>query len=344
MVDRQKFDTLAQSKYGEKFEQLDAKARDELFEKFEEKYESFGDESLALTAAVGSFNFDRNMSGATPDSERIVAVGCNGPRPFGDEDSLFCYGVVFPEDSKPGRIVVIVDESDVDGSLVELAELWTPFTEIEGEVSLREASQVGGVTEGSSAYIGEIGRSDSPFEEAEELRWEDEAERKENVMYHIDTVQISDIGDNLTLVGDNGYPSNFGLDFKCIERSVVLEANVTARGARYVFQDDSFLEPDELPKSVRGDDNDIGLVGWTEPHIAESVGGQESIVDVFGTVTPDDGGHITLGVLGADAHSHNPVEVPEEPQDTGQDSGTSTQSRSDSTSQASSEAMEERSI
>lgn len=338
MVDRNEFVELATEKYGSKYEGLDDEAADELFSRFEDKYETFGDKNLALTAAVGSFNFDQNMDGSTGEVD-IIACGSNGPRPFGDTPALFCYGVAIPEDDKPGRIVIIVNQEDVSASLDDIAKMFKPYSPVTAQINFREGGKVVGIHEGSNAYIGEIGSTDAPFETRDSDRSQEE--REELVKDHVPSAKIANVSENFSLQ-DNGYTANFGLDFKRIDNAVVLEARISSNAARYVFQDDSFLEPEELSPDVRGDDNDIGLAAWAEPNVADF--GQESIVDVFGTISPSDDGQTTMRVYGAAPAAEgsiNPVEVPDEDDSGGSESSGSSGGES---SQASGEPVEERTI
>lgn len=342
MVDRNEFVELAEEKYGSKFTQLGDDAEERLFEKFEDKYETFGDESLALTAAVGSFNFEENMDGEAGQLD-VIGLGTNGPRPFGDSDALFCYGLAVPDEGKVGRIVIIVNEDDVKTSLYDIADLFKRYNVVQAEINYREAGKVNGIHEGSAAYIGEIGVENEPFsddvDEGEDvISLED---RKEMVEEHVPVAKIANVSEHYSLM-DNGYTANFGLDFKRIPNAVVLEARISSNGARYVFQDDSFLEPEELSPDVRGDDNDIGLAGWAEPHVAEF--GQESIVDVFGTITPSDDGQTTIRIYGAAASQEGSVVEVEAPEEDDSSDGSSSQSSGSDSSGTSGEPVEERTI
>lgn len=338
MTDRNDFVELATEKYGSKFGGLESDAVDDLFERYKEKLDTFGDESLALTAAVGSFNFDENMEGSTGEVD-IIAVGNNGPRPFGDTPALFCYGVAIPEESKAGRVVIIVNEEDVSRSLHDVALDFTPYTSLTAEINMREASKVSGPHEGSGSYIGEIGSTDEPFSARESERdWDDRAEL---VKDHVPQARIAEISEHYSQ-RDGDYTANFGLDFKRIGEAVVLSARISANAGRYVFQDDSFLEPEELSAEVRGDDNDIGLAAWAEPHVATF--DQESIVDVYGSITPSDDGQVTMRVYGAAPHMEGSIIPAEAPEASSDDEGSPQQSQESDSSSASSEPVEERTI
>lgn len=338
MTDRESFEQLASEKYGDKFDSLTDEAVESLFEKFEEKFDTFGDEKLALTAAVGSFNFDQNMEGSS-ESVDIIAVGSNGPRPFGEEDALFCYGIAIPDSGKVGRCVVLVNESDVSEPLADLTDYFVPYESIEADVNIREASKVTGIHEGSSAYIAEVGRSNDPFSLRDSDRSKDE--REELVRDHVEEASIAEISEYFSL-RDNGYTANFGLDFKRIDAAVVLNARISAKGARYVFQDDSFLDAEELSPEVRGEDNDIGLVSWCEPH--QATFDEESVVDVFGTITPNDDGHVTMRMFGATETMEGSIVPAEAPSGESEDSSSSQQSSTSGSSGTSSEPVEERTI
>ncbi len=345
MVDRSEFTELASEKYGSKFNDLTEDAVDDLFSRFTDKLETFGDETLALTAAVGSYNFEENMDGDSQNTT-IIAVGTNGPRPFGDTDALFCYGVVNPEDMKPGRIVVIVNEDDVKDSLLDIARMWETYEPVDARVNIRSSGSVSGPTEASGNYIGEIGVSDEPFEPGESDMSREK--RIEFVKTHVPSADIATVSESFTQQ-DGQYAAAFGLDFKCVENAVVLDARVSSNGGRYVFQDDSFLDPEELSPDVRGDENEIGLMGWAEAHEAQF--DQESMVDVFCTISPsNDSGQITSTIYGAagakgDESLVNSVDVDvSDSSDSTSQQSQSSESDSGTSGTGSSEPIEDRTI
>jgi hypothetical protein len=270
----------------------------------------------------------------------IIGVGTNGPRPFGDGPALFCYGIVIPDEGKVGRIVIIVNHDDVDEDLENLTDYFTPYEPVQAEISHRSSDKVSGIHAGSEAYIGEIPNSTTdPFELRESERSEEE--REELVKDHVEEMSVADISSHLSL-RDDGYTAAFGLDFKRLDDAVVLNARISANGARYVFQDDSFLDPEELSPEVRGEDNDIGLVAWCEPN--QATFDQESIIDAYGTVTPNDAGHITMRLFGATEAVEGSIVPAEAPADTSSSSSSSSGSSSSDSSGTSSDPVEERTI
>ena len=320
------FLALMSEKYGDRMDELDDEQLARLNETFNKKMQKFGDERLALTSTIGSFNFEQNAG----DSEEVTiyAVGSEGPRPFNGQ-TLFCFGVVEKEDGSSGRIVVLVNENDTDKSFSELKELFGDiYNPITAYIDVRESQKVPGT------YIGEIATNSEVFKEKE---GEDRSaeEIQEFVNDHVPTAQISTIGTDMSMTKSGShYAESFGVDFKRLEYATVLESNI-GKSARYIFQDDSFLEASELSPDVRGDDNEVGLVSWAD---AETALGTESIVDAYGSITPSADGQPTMRLYGFNAHYVNEVSV-----SSPTESGGSTNS-DDSSSSVSSQAIDERTI
>ena len=321
------FEELAKEKYADRVDGLDDEQFDRLESLYQEKFEKFGDEKLALTSAFGSFNFEQSSGG---EEVTLYSVGCDGPRNF-QGPTLFCYGVIDPEDDAPGRIAIIVPENKVEQDLNEIKEMFSePYNAVKANISFRPAKGVKG------AYVGEVGSMGDIFE----LKEDDERdfeERQEFVKDHIDVVQIGSINEGMSATKDNGWPAAFGADFKLIPYATILESAVSGKGARYVLQDDSFIEARDLPPEVRGDDDELGLVSFGDPDVMSLK--NESIVDVFGTITPNSDGQPTMDILGYYGHYENEVEVDPAVESSGGSGGSG-----GSETEVSGEAIDERTI
>lgn len=285
------FQTLAEEKYGEKITALEPDAYDRLEGLFYEKLDKFGNERLALTSAIGSFNFEQSSGG---EQVELYTVGASRIRSF-QGPTVFGYGVLVPEDGTPGRISIIIPESSIDSSLEEVKEMFNdPFKRVSANISYRPAKGVEG------GYVGEIGGMSSVFDEVEdEERTFDEAQ--EFVNSHVSNTRIADISQGLSKTKDgSNWAAAFGVDFKRIEFATILESAVSEKGARYVLQDDSFIEASDLPPEVRGEDDELGLVAYADPDYMAL--DSESIVDVYGTITPNSDGQPTMDVFGYFGH------------------------------------------
>lgn len=328
MTDDVDFRQLAKEKYGDKITQLQEEQVERLEELFHEKMDKFGNERLALTSAIGSFNFEESAGG---QEELIYTVGVDGPRKFSGQ-TLFCYGVLDPEgeDSTPGRVAIVVPCSDVENP--DQVKEWfsEPFNALTGNISTSPAKGVRG------AYTAEIGSMGDVFSVAEDDP-RDFEERREFVMDHVEESKIAEISNGMSELKDSGYAQAFGADFKVISYATILEAAVSDKASRYVFQDDSFIEARDLPPEVRGEDDELGLVGFGDPDVMAL--DTESIVDVFGTITPSSEGQPRIDIFGYYGHHTNEKEV-------NTSSGSSDTGGSDgsSSSSATGEAVEERTI
>lgn len=324
------FEQLVTEKYGDRVEELTDEGLKELEETFESKFEKFGDEKLALTSAIGSFNFDRNKG----DSEEVLiySVGTDYSEQF-QGGTLFCYGVLDGEE-RSGRIVVLVKGNDTDSSPKELREMWNEmFTPIEASLDIRETDVLG-------TYVGEITTMDGDIFSAVDSPERSPTEIEEFVHEHVPTTEVSSISEGLTQTQtDNPFPVEFGVDFKRLEYATVLESNI-GNSARYILQDDSFLEASELDVEVRGEDNEVGLEAYADREVMTVE--TESIADVYGMITPTQSGQVNMDIIGYDGHYVNEADV--DPVD---DSGGSSQqdrSSGGSESSASSQAIDERTI
>lgn len=324
MTDDVDFRELAEEKYGDQLDDLTEEQIDRLEKLFEKKLEKYGKERLALTSAIGSFNFEESAGG---ERETVYTVGVSGPRNF-QGPTLFCYGIIDPEDGDPKRIAIIVPESDIKRPLSEIKELFTGgFQEITANISYSVADGY------QNAYKGELGAQSEVFETVDEPERSDE-EIRELVHEVVPKTKISEVSSGLTELKPDGWPVAFGADYKMIQDATILEAAVSGKGARYVFQDDSFLTASQLPPEVRGSDNEIGLVGFGDPEVMAL--DTESIVDVFGTIKPNDEGQPMVDIFGYYGHYEQEKEV--------NTSSSNESSNGSGGSNVSSEAVDERTI
>lgn len=324
MSDDVDFQELATEKYGDKVTDLEQERFDKLESLFYEKYEKFGNERLALTSAIGSFNFQESSGG---EEQTIYTVGVDGPRNF-QGPTLFCYGVLDPadEDKTPGRISIIVPESEVEDPQAVKDMFSEPFQALTGNISSRPAKRVEG------AYVGEVGARGDVFQIKEDDP-RDFEERQEFVMDHMDKTEIAHTSENLSVTKDSGFAEAFGADFKVIPYATILESAVSEKAARFVLQDDSFIEARDLPPEVRGDDDELGLVGYGDSDFMAL--DSESIIDAFGTITANQDGQPTMDVFGYYGHYENEAEVNTSSSSGSDDSGSSA---------ATGEAIDERTI
>lgn len=270
---------------------------EDIEEWYEEKLEKYsGHESAARAAVQGQYNEFVN-TGA--DGEvRMVTIGADGPRPFGDSDMLFGFVLAIPEDD-PARLgVVMFDEKDVNHDEI-LPYFREPYQPVKGELNIRSAGKV------SDAYVLEaVQGTELETFEAEK----DREERKEMVDDFVQEAKIADVGQHLSVTNDEGYPADYGVDLRKIPEAFVLEARIGDNGARYEVQDDSFLDARDLDDHIRGDDNARGLVCWVDSAIADF--GEGSLVDLYGVITAGgDTGQVTMNVVGVDYDEENVEEV-----------------------------------
>jgi len=320
------FDELVSEKYGKRVEALDEEGYNRLEQTFEKKYEKFGDEKLALTSAIGSFNFEQNKG----DSEDVLiyGIGTDYSEQF-QGGTLFCYGVLDTE-NRSGRVVVLVKKGESNRPTDELREMFSDLNPVRGSLDVR-------ATDINNAYVGEITTMDGDVFEEEESPDKSPQEIQEFVHEHVPKTEISNVSEGLTMTQtDSPFPVEFGVDFKRLEYATVLESNI-GKSARYILQDDSFLEASELDSVVRGEDNEVGLEAYADREVMTVE--TESIADVFGTITPTQSGQVNMDVFGYDGHYVQEVDVDPIDEQQRSDDGSS-----GSSSSASSQAIDERTI
>lgn len=321
------FRELASDKYGDRLENLSEDEVDSLEQTFLEKYEKFGDEKLALTSAIGSYNFEQNKG----DSEEVLiyAVGFEMAENF-QGGTLLCYGVLDDGD-RSGRIVALAKRDEIDQSIDDLKEMWSDaFAPIRATLDIRS-------TDIDTTFVGEIATMGKKVFERDDEVEKSLEERRRFVNDHVPTTEIRHISDELTtLQTDSDFAAEFGVDFKRLEYATVLESNI-GKSARYILQDDSFLEASELTPEVRGEDNEVGLEAWANLDIMTVE--TESIADVYGTITPNQEGMLRMSVYGYDGHYINDADI--DPVD---DSQSGASGGSSDESSASGQAIDERTI
>lgn len=288
-------------RYGEKFTSLNQEAKDAILTKFAEHYEKTGKESYAASKALASHNFQQNVQSS--EKVRLVVIGCNGPRPFGGQDVVQIYGVAGFHDSdyEAGKFVALILEEDVEEkSLQEVAEEFSEFGKIiDFDCDVSQTDTV------PNAWSIETPEGNESFaeltSEPDDAELPDMSERRDTIHDQIDDAEILEIGTDISLMSQEGYPADFGVDIKRIEMASLIRASVNANSARYVVQDPSFIDGSELSPAVTeaGEDQLQGIEAWSEPHIVGLE--QHSTVDLYATVRKNtESGQIDLSLVGYD--------------------------------------------
>jgi hypothetical protein len=317
----------------EKLQALSQEGLETVREKYREALEEYDEEMFAAADAFREFNFENYVASASVVD--FVTIGANGPRPFGGQDAIFLYGAAVPDGDPMGTGVLLIAEEDVqDVTLEELVDQFTqagkPF---ELDLSCRSADNV------SDAYILEIPEDSSASECIEEPDPSDvppEGDRIDRIRAVTDEADILNIGSNLSLTDENGYPADFGVDIKRVEPVSITSSQVTTGGARYEMQDDSFLDAEmELDETITGtEDKSAGLVGWATPNLM-AIDTGSMCESVYGTVKTNNDGQVQMSIVGYEPKNVTQAEI----RDT-----SSTSSDSGSSDNASGDSIEDRTI
>lgn len=254
---------------------------------YENKLEEYGDEKLARITVQSEFN---SWVNAGADGEvKMITIGAQDD-PFNNGEMFIGYALCIPEDSPVRLGAVMFDRNDLDPSPY-MGYFYEPYTPIKGEFDIRDAQK----PVGSNAYTLNAVTSTTVEEfDAEK----DLDERKEMVHDFVPEAKIASIGESLSLTNDRGFAAGFGVDLRVITDAYVHEARVGDNGARLVLQDDSFVDARDLGKNVRGEDGDAGLNAFIDPELVDFDEG--SILNVYGSITPNQDGKVTMSIYGVD--------------------------------------------
>lgn len=278
-----------------------------LKEKYREQLDEYENPIKAITVARRNLTVEKN---AGADYERVYTIGLNGPRPFGDNDAIFLYGVLNPEDEPLGKVVIIVEEDDVesfDTAIDLFGEVGNP---VDAYISYRSADVV------PDSYVANIDIQPDGDHEVFESPDPDDVDlsderRHEVIINETEEAEIFNIGESLSL-RDDDYLADFGLDIRRIEMASVASRNITDSAARYVMQDNSFVEPDQLTANAVADE-DAGVETWAESHNPVE---PDPMARAFVAVDRNDEGRITFRLYGFDEyHEQGFYDLSEIPED-----------------------------
>jgi hypothetical protein len=294
----------AKDKFEEKMEEVEEKMTRDIDDEKKEKY------ALGLTRSEISNLINL---GETKELE-IITLGFNSPLPF-DTPVFRGHGIAVPPEDPAGLCQVRMEESEVPNvgvSFDDLRDLFEPWNMVEVEATIQDADKL------SNAYVIEL-QGNSNIEAIQSSM--DEDEMRELVEGHVDEVTLQEVASNLSVQNSDGYPAEFGIDVRKIPDAYVADLNIGDNSARYVIQDDTVVDPDELSTKIRGDD--IGMTCWMEKEILDY--GKGSILDVYGITKTTDDGQVMANIVAVDPVL--PQELEQEVDTSSSNSGGSTQSR-----------------
>lgn len=269
----------ARSVYDEKMEEVEEKLTRDIDEEQKRKY------AIGLTRSEIS-----NLVNLGDTSQiQFITLGFNSPLPF-DDPVFRGHGIAIPDDQPAGLAQVRMnqsDASDVGLTFSDLEQLFRPWKTLDIGASIREANKM------NNAYVLQL-------QQGSEVEESDDGMDKEDMIdladTHVDSVTLQEVGKNLSLQNENGFPEEFGLDIKKIPEAYVVGLQIGGSSARYILQDETVVDPEELDPSIRGDD--AGLTAWMQKEIVEY--GTGSILDVYGVTKTTDDGEVNMNIVGVD--------------------------------------------
>lgn len=291
----------------DKLNSLSEDGLETLRSEYREALESYDSEKFAAVEAFRNFNFEKYVTAAA--EVEFTTIGGNGPRSFGDQDAVFLFGSAIPDGDPMGAAVILITESDCED--LTLQDLIDEYSEagqpLSLDVSCRTAEDV------PDAYVCEIPEGSTVsecIEETDPAEAPPEGERKDRIRKVTEEVDVINVGENLSMVDENDYPADFGVDLKRVEPVSITSSQVTSGGARYELQDDSFLDAEmELDETITGtEDKSAGLVGWAESDVMALETGSMCEA-VYGTVKVNDDGQIQLSIAGYEPKNVTEAEI-----------------------------------
>ena len=273
--------------FEERVADVDGVTVEDVVEWYEDKIEEYSDKDMARIAVQADFNSWVNAG--ADGNVRMVTIGAQDD-PFNNGDVFIGYALCIPEDSpvKIGAVEFRRDTVDADSMMHHFYE---PFNTIEGEFDISTAE----APIGDNAYHLRAVESTTVSEFEPE---KDEDELEEMVKDHVSSVEISEIGSNLSLTNDSGFAAGFGADLRLIEGAYVLQVRKGEQAARLVVQDNSFVDARDLGEEITGGGEDEGLAGFADPDMVDF--GEGSFVDLYGSVTPTQDGQVLMSIFGID--------------------------------------------
>lgn len=236
----------------------------------------------------------------------ILAIGHGGTRPFGDGQAVMAYGIINPEDARPGLAVFICKSEDVD--LDDIRAKFQTLNTLRGYFTRNESDNFDPASEKQvyvcnateDSYVEEVSPDDAPDSSPiSELPTDREAKRdliNENFMD--EPVQLANIHEHLSKTDpESGYTVDFGADVKRMRGQIVDAAVFEDSDSGLVVVLDDSVSPEELGDDVVGEQQRVpGLGCWIPPEFVEY--GENSIVDIYGTVSVSDDGQVSMNGCG----------------------------------------------
>lgn len=253
--------------------------------------------------------------GAT-DKITLVTLGFNSPLPF-DSEVFRGHAIAIPDEGQAGLAQIRLDAEEIPNvglDFDDLRDLFTAWSMVEVEGSIKDADKL------SSAYVIEL-QGNSTVEAIEPTM--DQEEMRDLVSNHVDEVSLREVASNLSLQNEDGYPAEFGIDVKKIPDAYVADLQVGDSSARYIIQDDTVVDPEDLDQTIRGDD--IGMTCWMEKELCEY--GQGSILDLYGITKASQDGQVMMNIVAIDPIM--PQELQQDVDTSSSSSGSSGSSRSE---------------
>lgn len=274
----------------------------------------------------------RTSFGETKDIN-ILSIGHGGVRRWNDRDNggekdvLISYGVVQPGKDEDGNDlpmgvgVFICDETDG----VDIGNLRSAFGEtlanLTGYFTVQKSEEL---TIGGDTPVYVCNSSDKTRVEPEGSEMDQQEKREFLHNYISEEATIANIHQHLSATNDDGYPAEFGADIKRMNATVI-DFHKGDGFNTYTLLDDSVVDPDELGADIVSDQaRSPGLTAWVPDEFHQW--GVNSQLEVYGTLSRNDDGQITINVCGVIPLIPMEMEEPEQESESETDMST-TESR-----------------
>lgn len=277
------------------------KSREKLEDRCEDRMESDALDQAAIQIVQGrAVQKIRNDRPDRPERVNFTVLGHGGVREWNDGNGgkmevLIGYGIIYPEKGEPGVAVFICDETD-GISIPDLRKTFTEVYEPKSGTFKITRGDYNVIENGVPIYVCRTVEDDfSP--DIEEVAGFPEETRIENVRGMIPEVKMDRIKQSLSQTNSDGYPIDFGADIRRME-CIVKDWYKGDGFNTYTVLDDSMTEVDDFPEDMVSEHSQTpGLTVWCPDEFNGY--GCESKLELYGTVTREDSGQITMSAISA---------------------------------------------
>jgi hypothetical protein len=267
----------------------------------------------------------RNTRSGSVDELDILAIGHGGIQRWNDRDNggkkdvVISYGIVNPGpdssgDERPMQLGVFINDETDGVDIGNITDCFQPFNDLKGFYGLNDSDEF------TNVYVS----NSSDKTRVEKVESDNTDEEKRQVVHNFieEEAKLDSIANYLSATNEEGYAAEFGADIKRMVVDVV-DWNKGDGYNTYTLIDDSVVDPSRLGEEIVSERaRSPGLTAWCPDSFHKY--GNDSQIEVYGTISRGDNGQITMNVCGV--YPIWPMEMETEDTQTAGTSGSTTTS------------------